>query len=193
MSSCEWNGFIRHCKKLKYSCHGILGPQDSVRPLGGTAILVHRTVRHSPANSMSSEGVQITSVWVQGFRVINVYSPPGHQEICLHYLTRFWEQHRVNTAPWMVVGDFNDPPETSSLSSFFASQGAKLLGDGKEPTRWDGTRCIDWAMACAPIECFPVYQGLEQKIHISDHIGLRFLLNVDARYPWRGRLGTAPI
>ena len=53
----------------------------------------------------------------------------------------------MNTAPWMVVGDFNDPPETSSLSSFFASQGAKLLGDGKEPTRWDGTRCIDWAMS----------------------------------------------
>ena len=99
----------------------------------------------------------------------------------------------MNTAPWMVVGDFNDPPETSSPSLFFASQGAKLLGDGKEPTRWDGTRCIDWAMACAPTECFPEYQGLERQIHISDHIGIRFLLNVDARYPWRGRLGTAPI
>ena len=48
-------------------------------------------------------------------------------------------------------------------------------------------------MACAPTECFPEYQGLERQIHISDHIGIRLLLNVDARYPWRGRLGTAPI
>lgn len=91
-------------------------------------------------------------------------------------LGEFWSQYNVDGHPWVILGDFNDLPLDGVIGQFLQAQGGILAGDPTvpSPTRWKGSRCVDWAMARASPELHLESNGLENALAISDHIGLHF-------------------
>ena len=195
MSEEEWQAFAHKCKQLGYQGYFLHGPpsDDPSRKchhFGGVASLVHRSVFHSFASSLSHWGVQSVAVWIQGSLLINCYSPPGHDAAVPHLFGHLWAQHRLDSKPWVVVGDFNEHVDTSAAGHYLKLHGGLLLGNPDMGSRWKSDRFIDWGMCSSPQKA--IYVGQHDQVHISDHIGF-WVQSLDIERPThKGRLKPAP-
>ena len=84
--------------------------------------------------------------------------------------------------------DFNEEPSGADiLVAFRALGGAAIFTHA--PTRWNSSRCVDWAATCSPM----FVKGPELlAVAISDHIPLRFELSSNFERAIRGSLRFAP-
>ncbi len=196
MSPDEWSNFSRKAASKGFKCYYQIGSpgQGTInrnRYYGGVAFLMHKTVSHRFGGSTSSFGVQIISVWIKGVQLVNIYVPPGQHEVGLSTLGEFWETQELDRHPWITLGDFNEEPSEGSVPGFLRIKAGALIGDGKEPTRWEGHRCIDLAYM-KPDALATFHSFLETKI--SDHKGNFLKLDiVGAVGKTKGRIAPSPL
>lgn len=82
----------------------------------------------------------------------------------------------------MICGDFNEEPSASDiLTIFHGLDGSFCASD--IPTRWDGSRVVDWAASEGPEHV---------QVVISDHVPLRFTIFTDCEPARRWCLRSAP-
>eukprot|EP00438_Fugacium_kawagutii_P023629 Skav205985 [mRNA] locus=scaffold442:1050577:1058494:+ [translate_table: standard] len=196
MSPSEWNSFSRCAARKGYHCYNTpgnttVGAWGESRYRGGVAFLIHKNVRHSMAGSLTSFDTQLLGMWIHGIHVINIYAPPGQQQVCGQVLVDYVQTNNLGNQ-WAVAGDFNEEPE-EQIHQLLQTYGAVQHGP-REPTRWNSTRTIDWVAATAATVDNII---LQTKVHLSDHHGFFFnLLPKHSRRSdkenARGRLKPAP-
>ena len=104
-----------------------------------------------------------------------MYSPPDCEGVAAEALGQYWAEVGIGHGPWLVAGDFNKEPEKSLLHTVLTAHGGRYVGP-TGPTRWDGDRCIDWAVSSlSQVTCL----GIEDSERFSDHHG--FWLRVAQR------------
>lgn len=196
MSPDEWSNFSRKAASKGFKCYYQIGSRgqgtiNRNRYYGGVAFLMHKTVSHRFGGSTSSFGVQILSVWINGVQLVNMYVPPGQHEVGLSTLGEFWETQELDKHPWITLGDFNEEPSEGTVPGFLRIKNGTLIGDSKEPTRWEGHRCIDLAYT-KPDTLATFHSFLETKI--SDHKGNFLELEiVGAVGKTKGRIAPSPL
>ena len=90
---------------------------------------------------------------------------------------------------WVCVGDANGEPSESPIATTLRANGGRVVSDGT-PTRWEGTRCIDWFVASRPR--LLTWEG-KLDVHLSDHIPLKAALNLSqGPVTTKGRLKPMP-
>jgi hypothetical protein len=145
------------------------------RQRGGVALLVRNCLRARPAWSWSGTDSQFVGVWVDGWLLASVYACPGHDDVPVFDLLEAlipWMAQVPMTQPWLISGDFNELVPTSKLREGLTAFGGVSVSVEK-PTRWEGDRCIDWAITNRPRVCS---QPLLVNIHLSDHIPVSMLV-----------------
>ena len=194
MSEQEWEGFAKALKAkgfVGYYTPGLvsLGRYKTERYNGGVATIVHHTVRHTLGGCVQLEGCERQGVWLKDVHLINIYSPPESEGVSAEALGQFWAKEGLDHARWLIVGDFNEVPEESLLRTVLTAHGGTYVGPAV-PTRWEGERCIDWAVKSqVPAKCL----GIEDTERFSDHHG--FWLHIDKQtvHHRKGRLKPAPL
>ena len=191
----EWTAYLRMVNKMGYNGFYQPGPSSldkwgNSRTIGGTAILIHRTLSHKFAWSQSHLGVQSVGVWIHGKLILNIYSPPGHDAVAAQLLGQWWATNKLDSVQWVVVGDFNADPEDSSAARFLTLQKGCLLGNPEIGSRWDSSKFIDWGMCSSPEVAS--FEGHHDHVSISDHKGFWVHVHQISCSSIRGRLKPAP-
>ena len=143
------------------------------RKRGGVALFVRTCFRVQPAMSFSGTDSQGVGAWIDGWFVGCLYACPGHNnEPTLEALDHLvpWLSQLPLTQPWVVFGDLNEIPSRSMLLDALVGYGGFSVAP-KVPTRWDGTRCVDWAICNRPDAC---ENPKLLDVHLSDHIPVCF-------------------
>jgi len=195
MSNKEWSAFVRTSAKLGYNGFYQPGPLrhdrwGNQRSHGGVAVLCHKSVPHSFAGSNHVWGIQSIGVWIAGSLLINIYSPPGSDPAVPRLLGMWWEQHRLDSKSWMVLGDFNADPKESKAFHYLRLQGGHLIGNPEHGSRWNSEHFIDWG-AVSHSE-LATYAHMNNDIHLSDHKGFWVEFRKLVRQTKKGRLKPAP-
>ena len=98
------------------------------------------------------------------------YAPPGYNDEPVLELasgTSFF-----STLVWLVFGDFNELVGASKLEIALSAFGGAAASVDK-PTRWEGQRCVDWALTSRPLTCD---QPELLDVALSDHIPVSLVL-----------------
>lgn len=195
MSNKEWSAFVRTSAKLGYNGFYQPGPLrhdrwGNQRSHGGVAVLCHKSVPHSFAGSNHVWGIQSIGVWIAGSLLINIYSHPGSDPAVPQLLGMWWEQHRLDSKSWMVLGDFNADPKESKAFHYLRLQGGHLIGNPEHGSRWNSEHFIDWG-AVSHSE-LATYTHMNNDIHLSDHKGFWVEFRKPVRQAKKGRLKPAP-
>ena len=117
MGQSEWNSFCGLANRKQYHCYrtpgaSTVGAWGETRHRGGIAFLIHKAVRHSLAGTMTSFYSQIMGMWIHGVHVVNMYAPPGQEQVCSQLFVDYSQAFRLGDI-WAVAGDFNQEPEDS--------------------------------------------------------------------------------
>ena len=196
MGQSEWNSFCALANRKQYHCYrtpgaSTVGAWGETRHRGGVAFLIHKAVRHSLVGTMTSFNSQIMGMWIHGVHVVNMYAPPGQEQVCSQLFVDYSQAFRLGDR-WAVAGDFNQEPE-DSFYELLKLHGAVCCAPNV-PTRWTGRRVVDWvASTLNTVQNV----SLQTKVHLSDHLGFFFELlptrnQLPDRELWRGRLKPAP-
>ena len=130
-------------------------------------------------------------MWVHGTCLLNLYVPPGHDSVATAALTLFWEQHRIQSKQWAVLGDFNNTPADSSPGQWLQSCGGVVLPNfPTDGSRWQSDRFIDWAMASHPDKMG--FASVNSDLHFSDHKGFWVTIPNVRVTSKKGRLKPSP-
>ena len=163
MSDSEIEAF-RKCACLRgffsYFQPGITskGRWNEDRVNGGVATLVSRQVSHKLLGSKCFEGGQFILTWIADTLLCNVYiRPHAHAEDIFEGLFQECIAHR--DSKFLCLGDWNLTPEENDFLPSLDPLGGWCLHVCNEqsqamPTRWDGTRCIDYGvtnLACQDV------------------------------------------
>ena len=193
MSDREFEGYAKAVKAKGFVAYYTPGPVTQGRGSkkhykGGVATLVHQTVRHTQGGSVQLEDCQVQGVWLGNLHLVNVYSPPDCEGVTAEALGQFWAREGLDRGSWLVAGDFNEVPEDSLVHTVLTAHGGNYVGP-TVPTRWQGDRCIDWAVASSTqVECL----GIEDSERFSDHHGFWLRAPNQTVTRWKGRLKQAP-
>jgi hypothetical protein len=162
----ERDAVRRECRKQRFTLYLGLTPGDENQ----VAVLVRQDWRQRPGPTASERDATTLGIWVHGTLVLGHYQAPRPEATAegLRHLQAVLTQG--GAAPWVIAGDFNDPPEHAPAAAEFEGRGGRVLRTNL-PTRWDGRREIDWAAA------FPAGTLLPPSVKgpaLSDHKLLEF-------------------
>ena len=163
-----------------------------VQHKGGTGLLVRKDLRQRSTKSQTRGKASITTAVVEGWQLTSMYAPPGGPDRA--FLEELLHEESIQEAwqgrSWMVAGDANIEAklwDTNSMAAVFRDSGGQLHAVGK-PTRWDGTREIDWMVSTLPSKVVP-----ERIEHwFSDHMALQMDIPTNTTPEKQGRLRTTP-
>ena len=189
-----WSALFRTASSKGYV--GYHGPgtytkdrwQNSI-PRGGVATFVAKKCKSKLISHAHKEHSQLLCVAVQGLLLFNGYAPPGHEdlpqdELAEMFVDLFQGHGLTEVQPWVISGDFNEKPHDGNLSNLFEAYAGHYFGIGN-PTRWDGSREVDWYSTNRPQS---VLQVDSCDLHFSDHIPLRLRLQLHFEETLQGTL-----
>ena len=115
------------------------------------------------AKAFHSEGGQWIRVTCPGFNIVSVYRRPKLSKMLADTFDESLGQDlaTVSNIPFLAVGDFKQDPLTFGKPRFPQAQILCPTQDSSEsdveiqipePTRWDGTVCLDWGL-CHDVQC----------------------------------------
>ena len=142
----------------------------AVRQRGGVALFARLLFKIHPAISFVGLDSQCVGVWLDGWFLATAYAPPGYNDEPVLELasgTSFF-----STLVWLVFGDFNELVGASKLEIALSAFGGAAVSVDK-PTRWEGQRCVDWALTSRPLTCD---QPELLDVALSDHIPVSLVL-----------------
>ena len=141
MGPSEWNSFCGLANRKQYHCYrtpgaSTVGAWGETRHRGRVAFLIHKAVHHSLAGALTNFNSQITGMWIHSVHVVNMYAPPGQDQVCSQVFVdyRYYSQAFRLGNRWAVAGDFNQEPEGSfyemlkAYGAFFMLQMNPLNG-----------------------------------------------------------------
>ena len=146
------------------------------RQRGGVALLVRNRFRVRDAFAWSGPDSQFVSAWVDGWLLASVYTCPSQDDAPVFDLLEVlipWMSQVPLTQPWLFVGDFNELVDTSKLKDGLDAFGGVAVSVDR-PTRWEGNRCVDWALTNRPRLC---HTPELVDIHLSDHIPVSLVVD----------------
>ena len=151
--------------------------RGAVRQRGGVALFVRLIFRIRPAISFVGLDSQCVGVWLDGWLLATAYAPPGYkEEPVLELASGLLEWFSTSvpfSQPWLVFGDFNEVVGASKVQIALSAFGGMSVSPDK-PTRWEGRRCVDWALTNRPLACdHPELLD----VALSDHIPVSLVLN----------------
>ena len=112
---------------------------------GGLCAAVATSVPCRQLHSWTGDGGDLLMLDFERFRTVSAWRRPGtsrddfDEEIC-HIFGEAASAHRV----CLAFGDFNDEPLESPLLDLGVEISAPKDGDTYLPSRWGGSRAIDW-------------------------------------------------
>ena len=130
---------------------------------GGVAIFIKKKIAATQAKAFHSEGGQWIRVTCPGFNIVSVYRRPKLSKMHADTFDESLGQDlaTVSNIPFLAVGDFPQDPLTFGTSRFPQAQILCPTQDSSEsdielqipePTRWDGSACLDWGL-CHDVQC----------------------------------------
>lgn len=48
-------------------------------------------------------------------RYVNVYCPPGHDQVCFEAIANFWASYKIDSHDWVMVRDFKCTPDDNHM------------------------------------------------------------------------------
>ena len=146
---------------------------------GGVAIFIKKNIAATQAKAFHSEGGQWIRVTCPGFNIVSVYRRPKLSKMLADTFDESLGQDlaTVSNIPFLAVGDFNQDPLTFGKSRFPQAQILCPTQDSSEsdvetqipePTRWDGTVCLDWGL-CHDVQCNVVTKENKWSDHKLPH------------------------
>lgn len=176
---------------VAYIQNGMTVAGNSQRQAGGVAVLVRKGIPQRFAAQFPMDNTSGIFAWVNGIFVGSVYAPPNENA----------PQHAVNgilnamvsagmkpSNTWFLGGDWNETPDDSLSAEVLSGfQGVpSLLG---RPTRYEGSREIDWFISNCPLSVSKVTSPEDV---LGDHLILETQLKCPTPRPWRGTLPKGP-
>ena len=202
MSDSELAAYIRFARKKGYHVfytqgHPFRDRWGSLRPLGGVICLIDQRLAFSGFISKASALSQFVGVWVEDWFLGSFYCPPASDgsrhdpeaECCeilneIHLQTNCFEAGK-----WIIGGDANASPNTSTVAALLQAYGATILSQGS-PTRWEGNREIDWLASNTAHEV--ISRPRLMSMHVSDHIPLHAIISSSKTLTPIGFLQSGP-
>ena len=134
----------RRAKALGYESYHLPGVLTvDGRPNGGLVTLVRKSVPHRPGDTLNSGAAQLQLAWLNGRAVINLYSPPDKDEDLMQGFLHLHVRNQLQNKEYMFAGDSNSEVDNSPFFDFVQAAACTPCTD-RTPTRWTGSRCIDW-------------------------------------------------
>ena len=127
-------------------------------------IFAKNTWRQRLRSKVAGDRSQMLAVQVADLILINTYTPPDIEE--------GWD-----VVQWFWCGDFNDLPEESESTDVMKGFGGEVITIGV-PTRWEGSKNIDWAGSNHPWDVKDVEM---EEYKISDHVPIRYEIKVEEK------------
>ncbi|CAE7715407.1 unnamed protein product, partial [Symbiodinium sp. CCMP2456] len=190
LKNSERNGFIRHVCKSQYRIYDAPARVRKYQAWGGAMLLVHSRLRSTQIDALSCDDCQCVTVRVENITFSSCYQVPTGVRLPLaQHLTEMQVLMPAGSV-FAAVGDFNDTPSETCILQDAASPGltalfARLANGAPAPTRWEGTRCIDFLVTNSCSNFTPV--RLLEAEAIADHKILHFDAVFDTEktsHPW---------
>ena len=171
LSSNERCAFYRTAENARYRIYAADSIFCAQGARGGAMLLVKSQLRSSFLSSLSLAEGQSTTAIVENVAISSIYQPPSRGRLTLAEHLQEVMIVLPRTMPWICVGDHNDIPSEHVLL-----QGNPIPGltavypqDADNiplPTRWEGTRCIDYYITNnhERIRCVSIFDDA-----VSDH------------------------
>ena len=121
MSVSEWDAFARVAFRDGYYAYHVSGGfRSNGIPRGGVATLVHKSINHRLAASVSHKGTQFLALWVSRSVWVNFYTPPEHAEVGVEALGSLWGSLALDLQSWVLAGDANQLASDGVLGRFLS-------------------------------------------------------------------------
>ena len=145
---------------------------------GGVGIFVRRDKSAFQIQQKVCADGQAIMLQLDHAVVIGAYVPPRSQESEIVLEMDNWVAS--TNSPTLLMGDFNTLPDFANRWSHIRGAGAPCAVRDEQgnllPTRWDGSRCIDWLWCSHP----PMIENLEfDDAKFTDHKALKFKVKYD--------------
>ena len=179
----ERNSFVRHVCKSNYRIYDAPPRTRGHQAWGGAMLIVHNSLRSVQIDAFSCDDCQAVSVRVENITFCSLYQVPTGMRLPLAQHLTEMQVLLPSGSVFVAVGDYNDTPFETCLLQDDASPGLSAIyardADGNPaPTRWQGTRCIDFLISNSPGN-FQSVELLKDEA-ISDHKVLKFEVFFDA-------------
>ena len=118
---------------------------------GGVLLLVHTRLRSCQLEVFSQDDGQAVTVLIEDVALTSCYQPPNEPRMPLNSHQLEMAHLVPPSTPWVCLGDHNDEPSEHPVLQAFENDGYRAVcarnQDGSlVPTRWGGSRCIDYAI-----------------------------------------------
>ena len=155
MNPKEQNAFGKWAWKSGYRFFHVPAHETNGVLFHGVGILVRKPLRSRLLFSKDAPLAQVLAVNVEGLNILNLYLSPKGQDAPFLQAILEWLSTKVRGVPWLIVGDWNQTPQDNAFCDLLQSDGATILGCRSEggswsPTRWNGSRAIDYGITNSP-------------------------------------------
>ena len=160
MKESEATAFIRYANKHDFQVYHQPGPQSALahrkdgtsRETEGVMIIVRKTLQQRELRKVKEHRYQFVLLAVAGWMVLGGYVPPAAEEkiFAAQTIREIAEERTLENKDlrWLVVGDFNDEPDESTIRAVLERSGGHQVpieaAESHRAIRWDGDREIDW-------------------------------------------------
>ncbi|CAE8587798.1 unnamed protein product [Polarella glacialis] len=158
---------------------------------GGTVFLVSKLYKSRIATKIVNNGGQATLVWVNVTLFGSCYA--AHDGERLDYLQDLntYVYAMDSQTIFHLMGDWNDEPNESPLAAALESAGGRVQSTGA-PTRWEGKRCIDYAITNAEKDLANLRAARRETCYIMSNLEKTFDNSAaNLRLPSRSHSPTA--
>ena len=148
------------------------------RERGGVCFLVDKRLQARVVASKQGVESQFLGLWLEDWFLRNCYAPPLQSEVVhsQHELCELFEEVLVESCVngrWLLMGDFNEEPDSSCVAEVLAAHGGRTLRVHRN-TRRDSQREIDWFVSnSSGMVGTPGWD----EIHIADHLLLNTVIS----------------
>ena len=146
----EYTAYSKRAWEYGYTAQVSAGPPTRdrwghSRAKGGVITLIRRQLAHAHAFSIHGKGGQAVASWIDGTLCINVYVAHSDEQTC--FFDEIYQSFLAIAidAPFIFVGDWNTVPADNVMFALLQDVNGWELSPN-EPTRWRGTRVIDYAI-----------------------------------------------
>ena len=169
---------LKNVQEIRANGAAFVNVRGQEHTFGGVGIFVrHDKSAFQIQQKVCADG-QAIMLQLDHVVVIGAYVPPRSQESEVVLEMDNWVAS--TNSPTLLMGDFNTLPDFANRWSHIRGAGAPCAVRDEQgnllPTRWDGSRCIDWLWCSHP----PMIETLEfDDAKFADHKPLKFKVKFD--------------
>ncbi|CAE8584053.1 unnamed protein product [Polarella glacialis] len=187
----ELKAFGSRADSLGYACFATRAKSRTKddKEHGGTVFLVSKLYKSRIATKIVNNGGQATLVWVNVTLSGSCYAAHDGERLDFLQDLNTYVYAMDSQTIFHLMGDWNDEPNESPLAAALESAGGRVQSTGA-PTRWEGKRCIDYAITDAEKDLANLR---EESAAYSDHklLSWESPIRGEPRERWRLKTTTS--